>query len=436
MKRRFRAEKPLMWLINLALTAAFTLVLLIIAEQITRPGWAWYSRSLRCWPLVLCFVGGLIARGMKKAPLALLPVSLALSGAALVAVFPSREGGDIAYIALALVLGAGVFFLGLRGDEPFPPKLAVFTICLYLFANIWFFVDVADVSVTRPLAWLSLGAFLLSLYSFNAASLVSGLHNARGGLNEMRVPAALRGKNIVMLTLFLAVALLIAMAKPLQDGLDALLALLLMGVKKLIFAIPAQDMPMPEAAPSPEPTPERAVLEMEETLSPAYTAVYVIIMVVAGIIAILAVVLPIVGLRSKGSGRARGFLRRLVSRRRVEDYEDSVERVAGLRDMLKKRRERAAAAIKRLRQRRERYEDMPDDRSRVRFVFREMVSSRRFAPEARSMTPLELAERSGRGEMTELAEVYNVARYNERAAVRPEDAARALSAWQRLKRGK
>lgn len=434
MKRPFRAEKPLMWLINLALTAAFALVLLIIAEQITRPGWAWYSRSLRCWPLVFCFVGGLAARRMKKLPFALLPVSLVLSGAAMCAVFPSLGGGDIAYIALALVLGAGVFFLGLRGDEPFPPKLAVFTICLYLFADIWFFVDVADVSVTRPLTWLSLGAFLLSLYSFNAASLVSGLHNARGGSGEMRVPAALRGKNLAMLTLFLAAALLIATARPLHYALDALLAALLGVVKKLIFAIPAQDMSMPVAAPSPEPTPERAVLEMENTLSPAFTAVYVVIMVIVGIIAVLAVVLPIVGLRSKGGGRARRLLRRLMSRRRVEDYEDSVERVAGLREVLKKRRERAAAAIKRLRQRRERYEDMPDDRARVRFVFRELMQSRRFASAARSMTPREMAERAGRPEMTELAELYNSARYNERAAVRPEAAIRAREAWQKLKR--
>ena len=48
-----KGEKIAVRVMNLLLSAFFAFGILVFLEQFSRTGWAWYSRSLRCWPILL-----------------------------------------------------------------------------------------------------------------------------------------------------------------------------------------------------------------------------------------------------------------------------------------------------------------------------------------------------------------------------------------------
>ena len=146
-----KADRIGMWIINLLMAAAFAFSLLVLMEQLPGMGWAWYSRSLCGLPVVICFVMGLIAREVKPLRYILLPVS-AIGAAALVwLLFPAHDTMDIVYIILCVFLGAGIFFLGLRGDQPFPPKVALAAIVLYIFDCAYFYLNTGVIKEIMPI---------------------------------------------------------------------------------------------------------------------------------------------------------------------------------------------------------------------------------------------------------------------------------------------
>ena len=424
-----KADKFGMWLINFLMAAAFAFSVLVLMEQISGMGWAWYSRSLCGWPLVICFIAGLCARSIKALRYALLPVSALAAGVLIWLLFPSHGTFDIIYIVLCVFLGMGVFFLGLRGDQPFPPKVALASICLYIFDCAFFYLDTGVKAEIMPLTYCALAAFLLSLYSFNTNSLHNGLHNVKGG-SVMAVPAGLRSRNIIMLTVFLLVAVPIASLSFLHQGLGAVLGFLLRCIWSVLKALTSggDDVtPTPTATPEATEEPNEPIQLDPGTGDGLFVPIFISIMLILAVVTAIAVFITKPDGRG-GRGSMRDWLKKLFKVRQVEAYEDSVERMLDLKGLLQKGRDSVKGFFGRLTATPEKFEDMPNERMRVRFAYKYLLGSSRVNNRAVYYTPRELSSALEMDEVKALAEAYNTARYNESGQVTAEQEAAAKAA--------
>lgn len=424
-----RADKIGLWIVNFLLAAAFAFSLLVLMEQLPGMGWAWYSRSLCGWPLLFCFAAGLIAREIKSLRYILLPVS-AIGAAALIwLLFPAHETMDIIYIALCVFLGAGVFFLGLRGDQPFPSKVALAAVVLFIFDCFYFYLNTGVIKEIIPITYCALGSFLLSLYSFNTGSLHNGLHNVKGG-TVMTVPAGLRSRNIIMLTIFLLVAVPLANMGFLHRGLSAGLGFIVQCIWSVMKAVTSGSS---DTGGQPQAPQESAELpETDIALDPGeadglFVPIFISIVLIMGIIGLVVVFVAKPDGRG-GRGSLSDLMKRLFKVREVEAYEDSVERLLDLKGLLKKSRDSVKEFFEKLTATPEKYEDMPDSKMKVRFAYKYLLKSSRVNQRAVYYTPRELSEQLGISEVQQLAEAYNTARYKESSEVTAEHEATAKAA--------
>lgn len=424
-----KADKFGMWIINLLMAAAFAFSILVLMEQLPGMGWPWYSRSLCALPVVICFVAGLIAREVKLLRYILLPVSAVGAAAIVWLLFPAHDIMDIVYIILCVFLGAGIFFLGLRGDQPFPPKVALAAIVLYIFDCAYFYLNTGVIKEIMPITYCALVAFLLSLYSFNTNSLHNGLHNVKGG-TVMAVPAGLRSRNILMLSIFVIITVPLASMGFLHRGLSAGLGFLIRCIWNIMKAITSGSS---DSGMQPQQPQESAELpETDVALDPGtsdglFVPIFMGIMIALGILALIIVFIPKPDGRG-GRGSLRDLMKKLFKVRQVEAYEDSVERLLDLKGLLKKSRDNVKSFFEKLTATPEKFEDMPDGRMKVRFAYKYLLKSSRVNHHAVYYTPTELSAELGMSEVQKLAEVYNAARYKESGEVTPEHEAAAKAA--------
>ena len=106
-----------------------------------------------------------------------------------------------------------------------------------------------------------------------------------------------------------------------------------------------------------------------------------------------------------------------------QDYEENVERIFSLRDLLKKRRRSLSGFFGRLFKRQERFEDMPDNRMKVRFAYKLLLKKSGVPKAGTPLTPMEIGSTLDPESLKRLAQDYSEARYNEVEPV-SEDAAR------------
>lgn len=424
-----KADKLGMWLINLLLAAAFAFSALVLMEQLPAMGWEWYSRSLCAWPVLICFIAGLAARNIKSLRYVLLPVSAIGSAVIIWLLFPAHAAMDVVYIILCVFLGAGIFFLGLRGDQPFPPKVALASIVLYIFDCAYFYLNTGVIEEIMPITYCALVSFLLSLYSFNTNSLHNGLHNVKGG-TVMAVPAGLRSRNIIMLTVFLIITVPLASLGFLHKGLSAGLGFLLRCIWSVLKAITSGsgDTSTPAATPSPS----AELPEMDVALDPGegnglFVPIFIGIMLGLAVISAIVIFVPKPDGRG-GRGSLRDLMKKLFKVRQVEAYEDSVERLLDLKGILKKSRDSVKSFFEKLTAVPEKFEDMPNGRMRVRFAYKYLLKSSRVNHRAVYYTPRELSSELGISEVQQLAEAYNLARYKESGEVTAEQEATAKAA--------
>ena len=84
-----KGEKIAVRVMNLLLSAFFAFGILVFLEQFSRTGWAWYSRSLRCWPILLCFAVGIVGRLTPKWKYPLLGASVLVALGIMVPFWPA-----------------------------------------------------------------------------------------------------------------------------------------------------------------------------------------------------------------------------------------------------------------------------------------------------------------------------------------------------------
>lgn len=434
-----KLEKHVMRFVNLLLAAFFAFGVLQFLEQFSNYGWEWYSRTRLCWPILLCFVTGVLGRSLPRWKYPLMGLSAGFCTALLILRWPGWGFMNVAYLVCAIVMACVLYLLGLRGEEPFPPKLAVASMLVYIGACLFFFLGDYRLADFQPLCWCGLAAFCLSLYSFNAASLHTGVHNVKGG-EVMAIPTGIRGKNLTMLTLFLIAAVFIGSLSVLQQFLNGAWHWFLAGVGMFIrfltnIAGGGEIKVSSQPSPTPEPTQEPGLANLGEQGDPTFAAVYGILLAVCGVVFLLLAYGFVKEGRKGGAGRRFAeWMRGLFRTRQILEYEDDVERTADLRSLLAEQGKKTRHWLRRLREKPERFEDMPNDRMRLRFAYRALLKSGRVAGWTAAATPKEVGESMETPAFRALTEAYCAARYDLENEVPPEQAAAAAEALRALGR--
>ncbi len=420
--------KIILAVLNLLLGAFLAFGLLFLLERLLRQPWAWYSRVVHCWPILLCWAVGLVGRRLENLRIPLLGAALVLAALVMGLLMRSFAFWEIAFRFLALAPGAGLYLVGLRGDEPFPPRFAVAGLLVY-------FLEVlrhGSEPEAAALCWCGLAALLLSLYSFNAASVTAGVHNVKGG-ETMSLPAGIRVKNLALLTGFLLICIFVANIGFLRNGASAVWQFLWGGISAALKWIAGLGTTSTSAPPpSVEPTePEQTVNigEMVPDGSGTFVTIYGIFWgVVCVIFFLLAYGLAREGKNGSALRRLSDALRKLMRTRQVLEYEDDVEQ-ADLKTIVKKQRDAVRRFWKRVTVRRRRFSDMQDDRSRVRYAYRALIRSRYGEDWTPGTTPAELGKMQKKDTLRDLTETYNRVRYDPDKPLPPdcgEQAARAV----------
>ena len=433
-----RGERIVVRFMNLLLSAFFAFGVLAFLEQFSGNGWPWFSRCLRCWPLVICFLAGFVGRLLYRWRYPLMAVSVLVALGIMISIWPNLHGLDIAYLVCAAIMGAVMFLLGLRGEEPFPPKLAVASLLIYIGSCLYFFLGAYELKDFQPLCWCGLVSFCLSLYSFNAASLHTGVHNVKGG-ETMAIPSGIRGRNLVILTIFLIAAILVGSLGVLHrflSGTSRWILSVIAAFIKFMAGMGGSGVMQPSAAtPTPEETPAPAEISMEDAGDPAFVIFYIILLGVGAVVFLLLALGFIREGRKGGFGhRFSDWVKGLFRTKEILEYEDDVERTGDLRTALAEGGRRARRWLQKLREKPERFEDMPDDRMRLRFAYKALLKSGRLSGWIPSATPKEVGGKLQTEALKELTDAYCAARYDLEHPVSPELGARAQAAMQVLRR--
>lgn len=432
-----KADKAVIWTINLLLAAAFCAAVLVFAEQIHASGWEWFSRVLACWPIFICFAAGVAVREKKiNRPLPCIG-AIIVAAVIMYLLFPARDLGHCLYMGLAALLGIYMYCIGLRGDEAYPPRMAIITVALLLVECIWFSkADRADMVRIPALAGLTLGAFLLSMFSFNAAGITSGLHNTKTG-QKLSVPAGLRIKNMLMLVVFLVIALLISLIEPLRSVFSLILTLII-NLAAWISDVMGSEQQMPTGGSGGGSSSIEPQTVPDVPVNRPMQITFYILMGLVLIIAAVIIIAVIVSLNAKGErGGAKGNKRRSRRRKKYSEeteYDDSVERLLDLRGFVQRRRDRISERLKKITRRPQRIDDMPDDRSKVRFAYYSFLRSNAGRNISRTLTPLEVSQRRLAESVEKLAVDYSSVRYNEASVPDTGAAANAFAAMSAMKK--
>jgi hypothetical protein len=284
-----------------------------------------------------------------------------------------------------------------------------------------------------PFQIFTLGAFFITLFSFNNESLQSGVHNAKGG-TVMHVPAKVRCKNIILLAIFLAFALLIGNVRAIHGFFITVIKSVAIAIWRLIELLGGVSS---SAEPNLIPTPE-ATEEPVDFVEPQIPTSPIVIIFVVIIVAMFLIGL-IFTLRNKESimRTVRGMFRKKKEIGRLDmDYEEDIERLFSVKELIKQRRKRLGGFLGRLFIRPERIDDMPDNRMKVRFAYKALLKKLGAAKNGTPETPLEIGSQMPDESIGRLAVDYSFARYCDIADVPDEAAGNAVTAVGRISRYK
>lgn len=367
-------------------------------------------------PLLACYGAGCVFPGKKRGWLLLLP---ACAGSVCLQALISGVPPALSVKAGLLVMDAVLLFLlGWSRKEAWPSALG-------LPAAGFSLLTCGILSWRgRSAAFPGLCAVLVIviwLLDMHREGMETGLHNAPGE-TPMPYPRGLRWKNWLLIILFLGLSLGLAAVPFLQDGADWLWESAVSGTKDLTSDMaaklrekidqPPAETPSPTPSPSPSPTPEPEPEEdlPEEGIPP--------VLRYGWIIAAILLIAALLYLWRKG-GKTGFSLRKLgerlkrLFRESGQDvpYVDEVEITRPWKSLTTQVKENVITRVRKARRKRIRLEDLPDDRMRIRYVYRELVRSPAGVKLNPAMTPTEVGAAYGSEPIRDLAEAYNIVRY-------------------------
>ncbi len=385
---------------------------------------------LSLWPLLPAYVSGSLLSGKKKGLFCLLP-ACALS---LVLLQSFGSGGKP---GLDGASAAGLFLLGWRRREGGGSALTIpmLGFCIYTALRLYLRGESTQAVGARTVLLLLSGFLLL-----HGQGLRAGLHNAPGE-PPMPWPKGIRGKNALLVLLFFALVLGLAAITPVQRGAERLLQYTVnvaedmnIGIRKLVLT-PRSPKPRPTPA-IPTPRPQE---DEDDWVAPPPSPLLGLVLIPGGIMgALLLLALILLPGELKKAALAR-IRKRAGTRRKAKDepelYEEETEKLRDWKSLLKAARGWLHGGRQSGRKRR-RWQDLPDDRARVRFVWRQLQASPAGKKLGPALTPRELGKALGAGEYQALAKQYELARYAPDSPLSPEAKEISVQALRKLRRQK
>ncbi len=424
-KRIYRPFRELVCLFS-SLLFAFPIAAFFTTVFIAKdPG---YTYALICWPLALCHIAGSAPLGENRA-LRLGSFILSAALCLLTVYFMLPEKGTVQYVFLGFLLIPAVFcyILGAKSALGFPPAFSVAGIVMYLAEMTIFSYSFGLSDAISPLTVCAMAFFLLSLYSFNSAGLYSGLHSVKTDASAP-LPPGLMSRNMLLLTGFIIIAMLISVFEPFRLILGGIYSALTAAIRFLAGLINTGSDTAPVSTPDTVAAPVQELPAAQEEGGMLWLYIVVSVLIAALVIALTVYILN----SFSGSGRkSRGipeWLKRLFSRKSApQDYEDDVENLFNLSEFLSSGGKKLRAVFSRPRP--QSFGDMANDEMRVRFAYKALLKARGEL----SKTPLEHAALEDDEAAARLCRSYSDIKYAQRPAA-PEDGSAALGAMNALKR--
>lgn len=386
---------------------------------------AWYDYVKKSWPLLLCFPMGMAGTGNRILKYALLAVSAIAVSFYISSLLPWDTAYDGVYLAATFAMAAFMYMMGAGYRDVFSSMLTIAMVLIYL-AELLIFRK-ADPEYLLPVKICAFISFVVALLNFNSLSLLNGVHNAKGG-TFMPVPAGLRGRNAVLLVSFFVISLVFGNILPIGSSIAYVMKSILSGVWglfMLIGGIGDADTAAPEPTPAESSSPD--IINIDVPVN-SFANVFVIIYIIIVLILFLLILYFLI---SGGPERLKGLLKSLKKRLKLVqpdmDYEEDIEKILSLRDLFKKRRRGLNDFLGKLFRKQVKFEDMPDNRMKVRFAFWLLLKKRGVTKSGTSLTPREIGSSLDASGLTKLAEDYCEARYNEISPV-GDDAAQNAGA--------
>ena len=249
---------------------------------------------------------------------------------------------------------------------------------------------------------------------------------------------------IWLITLFLGLSLGLAAVPFLQGGADRLWETAVSGTKELTSSAaaklrekadqPPAETPAPSPSPSPSPTPEPEPEEgvPEEGIPPALRYGWV---VVATLLIAALLYLWCKGGKTGFSLRKLGERLKRLFRESGQDvpYVDEVEKIRPWKSLTDPAIESVITRIRKARRKRIRLSDLPDDRQRIRYVYRELIRNPAGVTLSPAMTPSEVGLAYQSEPIRELVTEYNIVRYSPQAEASQDAGSIAVSAMKELR---
>ena len=431
-----RRQRFLLGVLRLCLSS----MLVLILHEFLGEGLGLGARPklLSFLPLMACYIIGGFFPGKRHGWLLLLPVcGAAVYLQALLTGVPLSLSVNTGLVSVDAVL---LFILGQSRTEAWPSALGLPAVgfCLLSCALLsW-----RGQNATFPGLCAILG-IVVSLLDMHQEGMVAGLHNAPGEA-PMPYPRGLRWKNWLLIALFLGISLGIAAIPVLRTGADYLWGGVVSGTKELTSGIvaslrekadqPPAETPSPTPSPSPSPTPEPEPEEgvPEEGIPPAlrYSWVVVAILLIAALLYLWRK-----GGKTGFSLRKLGERLKRLFRENGQDvpYVDEVEKIRPWKSLTDPAIESVITRIRKARRKRIRLSDLPDDRQRIRYVYRELIRNPAGVTLSPAMTPSEVGSAYQSEPIRELVTEYNIVRYSPQAEASQDAGSIAVSAMKELR---
>jgi len=371
--------------------------------------------------MLLCFPLGIAGSKNRILKYILLTLSSVCVCLYISTLLPRGTAYSIVFLMAVFAMSVFIYIMGTKYNEVFPSMLTVAMILIYMVELLIFRSE--NPKLQEPLKIFAFISFAIGLFNFNSLNLLAGVHNAKGG-TSMPVPVGVRRKNLILLIAFFAVSLLLGSLLPVGASIVYVLRKILSGIWMfLMFVGGIGDAKKPRPEPVPEETRAPDIINIDVPVN-KFANVFVVTFI------IILIVLCLIILWFVFTGGAEGFKRKLKSLKdrldkgqMDQDYEENVERIFSLRDLLKKRRRSLSGFFGRLFKRQERFEDMPDNRMKVRFAYKLLLKKSGVPKAGTPLTPMEIGSTLDPESLKRLAQDYSEARYNEVEPV-SEDAAR------------
>lgn len=428
-------QRLLFEIINFALAILYAAPISLLLERLLFPETRLYMLTAFATLAVLGYIAGRVVLKMDgSVALVVCFVLAAVVAAVILLVLPKLSFFGIIFALYAAALTVYFFLVARKAGYTIYAPFAVSGILIYLFVMIIFYATKLSPQAAELLNYCAVIFFLLSLYALNAKGLRRSLHKGAEALS-VKYPQGMQMRNFFLVTGFILLAAIISNIYPLFAlfGIIAGYAVKLFGVVFNFINWLFDQRTFRERTVEDDTATEVGIdifgdipMHTETTLEKIifFTVVFACLLVI--LIVFFRWLNKKLGKSFKGLSALMNRIRNMFDNTSDEDYVDEVENLFGWKNILVSMKDNVLNAVRRVTVRPERIDDMPDNRMKVRFAYKELLKQGQVrSPLAICETPIEFHERilGGNESLEDFIYYYNDARYS--VAEIPEQAVSA-----------